>query len=399
MSEAERLTAWFADGTLLRPIEPGVATSVDLARALFSLVGAASIPLPGAVAELKDEIGAADHLLLILIDGLGRLQLERSPGDGFLRNGHARDLRAVFPSTTAAALTSLASAEYPARHAVPGWWVYLPDRDLSVTALPFQERFSERDLRELGLTPEELFRCPAVLPRAERRCLTLSPAAHVDGAFSRYWTGGTPVLGYTEARAAFAAALKHVQNAGAPTYTCIYLPHLDALAHEKGPDAPEIEAALSEFDRSIAEVRERLGPTGRIVVTGDHGHVPLSTDRTIVLDEDDPLLDRLRCPPSGDPTVPIFHLRDGNADRFRRLFRDRFGDRFLLLSPDELDALRLYGPEPLGHEMRQRLGDLIGLAPVPTALYYRPRGQEAEPQRGVHAGLTPPEMTVPLILG
>ena len=65
------------------------------------------------------------HIVLILCDGMGNSILNRhlaeEEGSFFRGNNQPSRLRAVFPSTTTAALTSLATASWPGRHGMPGW--------------------------------------------------------------------------------------------------------------------------------------------------------------------------------------------------------------------------------------------------------------------------------------
>jgi len=65
----------------------------------------------------------AQHFLLILCDGMGNSILEQHlASTAFLRRHNQCDqLWAVFPSTTPAALTMLATAQWPGQHGVPGW--------------------------------------------------------------------------------------------------------------------------------------------------------------------------------------------------------------------------------------------------------------------------------------
>eukprot|EP00986_Skeletonema_menzelii_P000510 scaffold152_cov220-Skeletonema_menzelii.AAC.2 len=65
------------------------------------------------------------HIVLILCDGMGNSILQntlKQQHQSFLnRNNQQHRLRAVFPSTTPAALTSLATAAWPGMHGMPGW--------------------------------------------------------------------------------------------------------------------------------------------------------------------------------------------------------------------------------------------------------------------------------------
>ncbi|KAL7530103.1 hypothetical protein ACHAXR_004983 [Thalassiosira sp. AJA248-18] len=70
------------------------------------------------------------HIVLILCDGMGNSILrdtlssdddDNDASSFFARNNQPSRLRAVFPSTTPAALTTLATATWPGRHGMPGW--------------------------------------------------------------------------------------------------------------------------------------------------------------------------------------------------------------------------------------------------------------------------------------
>lgn len=74
--------------------------------------------------QLAAEIdGNKRHILLILCDGMGNSILQTTLDEqSFLnRNNQQQRLRAVFPSTTPAALTTLATASWPGIHGMPGW--------------------------------------------------------------------------------------------------------------------------------------------------------------------------------------------------------------------------------------------------------------------------------------
>ena len=63
------------------------------------------------------------HIVLILCDGMGNSILQNALDNQsfFNRNNQNDRLRAVFPSTTPAALTTLATASWPGIHGMPGW--------------------------------------------------------------------------------------------------------------------------------------------------------------------------------------------------------------------------------------------------------------------------------------
>ena len=73
--------------------------------------------------------------------------------------------------------------------------------------------------------------------------------------------------------------------------------------------------------------------------------------------------------PTGEPAASIFHVKKALKDSFRQRFVERLGEAFALLTVDEVDELRLYGPDPLSALMRERLGTFIAVSKVPAAIY------------------------------
>src|SRR6185369_9878267 len=82
---------------------------------------------------------------------------DRLPPSALVRAHRRLQLQSLFPSTTAAALTSVATGRWPAQHAVLGWWTRLPELDLTATILPFVERFSHQPLAPRGISADYAF--------------------------------------------------------------------------------------------------------------------------------------------------------------------------------------------------------------------------------------------------
>ena len=99
----------------------------------------ASRPTP-ACRLLSSLLGPSDHFIFILADGLGLDMVEELPPSTFLRRQLAREIRTVFPSSTAPALTAIATGAWPAQHGVTGWWTHLPELKAPGLLLPFVTR-------------------------------------------------------------------------------------------------------------------------------------------------------------------------------------------------------------------------------------------------------------------
>ncbi|MEX2157984.1 MAG: alkaline phosphatase family protein [Dehalococcoidia bacterium] len=398
MNDIDRVQSWFESGTLLRA-DAGVANTVDLARALASIAGG-DVELAAGATNVRDAIGETEHLVFVLIDGLGMNLIESLPAGSFLRDHVAIELRAVFPATTAAALTSLATGLWPAQHAVPAWWTYLPQYKLTTTILPFNERFSERPLAEFGVRSEDVFCTPAMMASFRRDTLSFMPRQLAGSVYTRYVSGGTPISGYTALRDAIDGAIARVERAASATYTYIYYPAVDTLEHIHGPASDHVRNELDRVESELARLARAIAGRGRVAVSADHGVLAVAQKHKYVIEADDPLLEPLVAPPYGEPRVPFFRVRDGASDAFTSRFRERYGEEFALLSIDEADELRLFGPEPLSTATRGRIGDYIAVPEAARVLVHSSVRDKHGPglMRGFHGGMLREEMRIPLVV-
>ncbi len=394
MNDMERLLESFETGVLVRP-SPDVVNAVDLARANATLAGVGDLDLTEGAERIVSQVGQSDHYVLALIDGLGAELVEHLAEGSFLRSQMCMTLQAVFPSTTVAALTTLATGLWPNVHGVPTWWTYLVDYDVSATVLPFIERFSKRPLGKWGIKSSDVFTRDTLPARFQYEPCSFVPAAIASSVFSAYASGGTEIRGYTTLSEAVDVLSARIGAARAPTYSYLYYPLVDALSHEYGPEDDSVLAEVVNVDRELSRLVDGLKGRARLLVTADHGLVTIGERGRHVVRTDDDVAELLVVPPSGEPRVPVFYVQEGKAEAFERRFRARFGEWFVLLKASEVEGLELLGPGPYSDVTRQRVGDYLALPLGRDVLVYEPPGDW---MAGYHAGLTPAELLVPLIL-
>ena len=386
-------------GTLVRP-DPAVPNLVDVARAVVTASGVGGLELSPFAEDLADSLADRKHLVFILADGLGLDMLERETAARTLRAHLHSEVRAVFPSSTAVALTSLAAGEWPARHAVTGWWTYVEQIGGPATILQYRRLTDDCSLADLGVAPEEAFPVPSLVPQVGRRCHFLMPREIAGSVYSRYWTGGAVATGYDSLTGTFNSIMEAMAGADRPTFTYVYIPHVDHAAHQDGPQSSGARDAIVAIDRFVADLKARLGDSAAVVVTADHGHLAVADSERFLIQEADGIPGLLASPPAGDTRVVEFHVRSGEHERFEARFRANFGEHFFLLKTDEVEDLALLGPGPLTPGTRQRLGDFTAISRGASVLGFQPSlaSREALQQCSHHAGLTPAEMIVPLVV-
>ncbi len=418
MNEASGLSSLLASGQFLHPVDSSVPNSVDLVRAIARASGSTTVDhLSGTthhVQTLSEQIGSADHILFVLIDGLGMSIMEHHlEVDGFLRSGFRRELRAVFPSTTTVALTSLASGTWPGTHGLTGWWTHFPDTSVTMALLPFRERFTHRDMREGGAEAAGLIHAQALWGGSGRDVHIVLPRSIRGGSYNEWFNAGA-VSGESVRTKKLAKRVRQLVRASrGPTLTYIYLPQVDSNSHRCGPYSDETGEAAREVERTCGQVLKQARAASRgsvsMIVTADHGQIATPPERELLIRHDDPVTRYFRVPPSGDARACQLWL---NTDRpaseqlpeVEELLRRRLsaipgGDsQYTLVGTDELIQTGLLGPVDPSAVVRARWGDAVLLSAGDLAVEFVAEDGSFHGFQGNHSGLSPEEMRVPLII-
>jgi hypothetical protein len=272
--------------------------------------------------------------------------------------------------------------------------VWLPDDGITATILPFIERYSKVDARDHGVNVDVALPARVMAREMTRERWRVMPGPIAESVYSRYSSGSSPGYAYKRPMQAVDAVARIIEQATGPTYTYLYMPQVDAAQHTHGVYSREAQEALQQVREMLCTLTEQLGEKARLVVTADHGLIDLQPEQQTELPDGDPLLELLSVPPTCEPRVPSFHVRAGAEEAFEDMFRERLGDDFALLTLQEADDLRLFGPGPMTQRTRRRLGDYLAVSTGPREVRYRPDSDMI----GFHGGAHRDEMRVPLII-
>ena len=389
----------FAEGDLLRP-RPEVRNLVDLSRSVAHLCGVDGLELSENARGMVEAVGEADHIVLALVDGMGMNLLERLPADSFLRRHLWEQMQTVFPSTTAVALTSLTTGEWPQDHAVTGWWTQLPALGSAATILSYTARSNNQDLLKRGIAPDVAFPVESLWKRTPRDALFVVPKAIAGSVYSRYFSGGRETVGYESLAGGVDSVVEHICESDGKTFTYLYSSRVDSEAHLYGMTRPQVQHALSEVEREIERLARLVGDRARIVVTADHGFLDAPPPRRHTLRVNRQLQPFFRLMPSGDARVMYLYTLEWARERVRRYFEQRFEQVFMVVDMEDAIKIQLFGPTEPTDETRERLGDLVVVSSGADVLEYnasRGSGRMLK-LNGHHSGLTPDEMLIPLII-
>lgn len=337
----------------------------------------------------SDWFAPATSAIVFVIDGLGARNLSARAGHARLlaQAGTKKDsARTVFPSTTAAALTSLLTGVSPGEHGIVGYRARIPGTDHVANQL----RGWETD----GLPPTWQRAVTLLESEPRRQSFAVTKREYAGTGFTAATMGAAQFVGENDltARVEVAADLA-AKHPGSFVY--LYAPDLDAIGHRRGWESDEWIAGLERIDAAARRLTTVCSADTGIIVTADHGMVDVARHRHVLLSDGDALLDGVRLI-GGEPRMLHLYTEPGEAARVLATWRNDESSRSWVLSREEAIEAGLFGA--VATEVRDRIGDVLVAARSAIA-YYDDRLADKKPQNmiGQHGSLTPDERVVPLL--
>lgn len=340
------------------------------------------------------------NLVLLVIDGLGEALLQRAGQGTQLLAHRVGTLTSVFPSTTAAAVTTLLTGLAPSQHALTGWHMNFAEAGSVLAVLPLRRRVARPPDREWAAVPppEVLFDHRGLFGSLGRQSHVVSPADIADSAFNRFHTRGAQSHAYADREALFDCVRDIALSGKGPQYIHAYYDGLDSLSHRVGAYGEAATAELRELDAGFARLIGQLqGSDTAVLVTADHGFIDSPETRCIDLAQHPQLAAMLTQPLCGEPRVAYCHVDPGRHAAFEAYVAGNLGHATRCVRSATLIAAGWFGP----HAPHPRLAGRVGTHTLLMRENWTMRdwlpGERRYRQIGVHGGLSKREMQVPLI--
>lgn len=372
---------------------PGQGIGIEhLAAWIGARFGTAAPDGPPVPAWLAQPLADCRSLVLLLLDGVGVRQIADHAPHGALAQARIATLRSVFPSSTGPAITALASGLPPHRHANPGWFAWHPGLGRVVRTLPSDCRGDPAG----PFDPGGLWGWSPLTAGMDTPPTVIQPGFIADSAFSRYAYRGAYRTGYRdldELHDRIVAAVD--RTAGGFVYA--YAPQYDTAAHAYGCRSAEAAGVLVAFDALFARLAESLaGRDALLLASADHGFVDIAPERQLVMADYPVLAGLLARPLVGEPRVAFAEPLPGALDEFLGRAAESLGHAFDAYPTADLLAAGWFGegqadPAFLVHSGRVALVGREGWSLVDSV-----PGEVASNFIGMHGGMAPDEMTVPV---
>lgn len=342
-------------------------------------------------------LAAAQNIVLLIIDGLGARYLAREGAGGALQARCRGELTAVFPSTTASAITTSYTGCTPLEHGLTGWFTLFGDAGCVGSPLPFQRRGEKTSL---GIAPGRVYRASSLFDGLARRSLVVSHRSIIDSTYNLHHCGRAERRAYDTLDGLVEQTVAAVTSAPEAKFVYAYWPEFDALSHRFGNGSREARAQFSAIDAAFGELMARLAGTDTLVVaTADHGFVDSVGADALDFANAPGLSGLLRYPLCGESRIAFCHVQDGRVPEFMERARDWLGERARVCASADLVDEGWFGHGAAHPRIAERVGDVALLMHGRATVKDWTPGEPRHRHVGHHGGASEDEMLIPLIVG
>ena len=362
-----------------------------------------------ATAELGKQFDGYERIVFLILDGFGyrkaQTLFQEFPNSALRRLGESGcqvPLTSVYPSTTVAALTSLSTGLTPLEHGMIGYRLYLRETASITNMIRFTTHGNSRpdSAFAIGLDPETLV--PQHTFHEQLDIHGISSHAVLPGYIANSGLSKALYRGCANMHSSVSLpdmlvrTRKILQESKGKTFISLYWPGLDSVGHVLGPDSASYHDEFCAVDGAIGRGLMGQVEDTLLVVTSDHGFVPMKPDDYLLLNSEFDADRALLMPPVGEPRASYLFARDGSKAAIRDAFVKPRDDGLVCVESRELVESGLLGINTPHPEIANRIGDLALLATGSGGTFQD--YPDAALLRGMHGGLTEDEMLVPLII-
>ncbi len=325
------------------------------------------------------------NVVLLILDCLGKNILEKHlPEDAFLRRHRVADISSIFPPTTAAATIAYHSGLPPIASGWLGWMNYFSQYDRII------ENFRNVDFYtgEPLTTPhpaETILKYESIYEKIIKQ----NPDMEYHKIFPSFEEGGAENFDEICERIEKVTAANNKRKIIAAYWT-----EPDHTIHNCGVNAAQVSELVAWENYRIEQMATRLKNT-LVIISADHGAI--DTEEKMLNDHSD-LCATFKRPPTIETRFITFWIKDGKEGEFERLFTQYYGDKFVLFRKDELLQAHILGYGRQHPQIDKMLGDYAVIGYGDWSLNYTTGARAPKFFIANHAGYTPQEMTIPLIL-
>ncbi len=358
-----------------------------------------------------------ERVVVIVVDGLGYdMWSDSARSSGFApmfgRKGSVVPITTVFPSTTAAAITTMHTGLTPQQHGLLEWTLYFEELGMVINTLPLIaiKKTGKVALSEKKINPRVLYRGSTIYQALKREgisSVTLNNRHLINTGYNKLMSAGSSTVGYTTPTDMIIRLRRVLGNPNGPQYINAYIELVDSITHVYGPYTEESREEISSFfgilERLLLKkIDKSTARKTLLIMTSDHGHIRSDPLKTLYLNNDRKLTGYYAynkamgfLPPTGSPRDVFLHIRKERLESARRHIDEKLGRIARIMDIDEVAKKGLFGIGRKHEELYKRAGDMIILPYDDKTVWYEHIKGVRSRHKGHHGGLSREEMIIP----
>ena len=326
-----------------------------------------------------------ENVVLMILDGMGVNVLAKNlPETAFLRQHVVSHISSVFPSTTAAATTAYHSGLPPIASGWLGWMSYFPQYDKIIEVFRNNDYYSGKK-QTTPLPTESILKYTSVYERICKK----NPDIEYHKIFPNFEKDGCATF-----QEECEKIVSYSQQNHAKKLLLAYWTEPDHTMHDQGVTSQDVQHIIQDINDCIDKISHQLKNT-LIIISADHG---MLDSEMILLNNYPDICSLFERPPSLESRFVNFFIKKGKETEFKKLFEFHFEKDFVLYDKEEILKSGILGKGKRHNFVDQTLGNFLVIAVGKKSLHYTTGERPLKQFKGEHAGFTPEEMIVPLIV-
>lgn len=342
--------------------------------------------------KLKGLIPDKKHTVFILVDGMGANLINLLDNKSILKRNKVSDMLTVSPSSTGCVLTTLATATYPSKHGIIGWYNYNRKYNIDYYPLTFNDRRQNKSLKEYNINAEDIFKVKSKINELNVKTNVLYPSYIYDSVYSNYVANSSIRNSYNDLEDAF-NQIKKIISLNEKTFTYLYIPDIDNLEHDNGVNSEVVLNKLNEIESYLCKLPK---DDTVVVITADHGQTNVTDDITMDFEKYNKYFYAY---PGIDFGMATYYVKKNMEKEFIKQFNNDYEGKMYLFKTKEFIDNNVFGPNKNNDYLISNLGEYISLCNSNAQFINDLEVDEYYGKtKGNHSGLTKDEMIIPLIV-
>ncbi len=313
-----------------------------------------------------------DNVIVLSFNGLSNRVMERYlDNDSILLSNKVANIVSTFPASDFTSTMTFLSGENPSQHGFINGWFESDDLGKNIGT----------DM--IGKSNE-----------CDRKFESIFDKINNSGLGKAYGIFPFGKGKYVDREDAY-KTIVNLSNSSSKKLIYAYFDNLDKVMMSLGIESLKTQEEIGKIEVEIKQLCDKLSNSIVFIISG-YGNVECSK---ISLGKYKSLISLVEKVIEIEPRCVGLKVLEERQEEFRKGFEERLGDKFLLLSWEEILSKGLFGAETVNLNLKKDIGDFVAIATDEYYLSCGNDGKEVLKTKFVacHGGLTEKEMFLPII--